>query len=165
MKIIKAKLPLGKTITSTETISFPNEIYNDNHIRHIENTEINLSSTLYESFVRVVVDFKVKVIVACAYTLEDVPLDLHIKDELIFTEDEHDEENFYEPGPTITLDDYILGLILARVPIKVVKKGAKLPEGGDSYRVIDEETLLEERKNRKDERWNVLDQLDLDEEK
>lgn len=163
MKIIKAKLPLGKTITSTEVLSFPHEIYNDNHIRQIEDTEVSLSSTLYESFVRVVVDFKVQVIVACAYTLEDVPLDLHIKDELIFTEDENDEENFYEPGPSIVLDDYILGLILARIPIKVVKKGAKLPKGDESYRVIDEETLNEERKNRKDERWNVLDQLDIDE--
>ena len=163
MKIIKAKLPLGKTITSTEVLSFPHEIYNDNHIRQIEDTEVSLSSTLYESFVRVVVDFKVQVIVACAYTLEDVPLDLHIKDELIFTEDENDEENFYEPGPSIVLDDYILGLILARIPIKVTKKGAKLPKGDESYRVIDEETLSEERKNRKDERWNVLDQLDIDE--
>ena len=165
MKIIKAKLPLGKTINTVEPISFPEEIYTDNHIRHIEDTEINLSSTMYESFVRAVVDFKVKVIVACAYTLEDVPLDLHIHDELIFTEDENDEEDYYEPGPTIVLDDYILGLILARVPIKVVKKGAKLPEGGDSYRVIDEDSLNEERMNRKDERWNVLDQIEFDEDK
>ena len=61
----------------------------------------------------------------------------------------------------IDLDEYILGILLANVPVRIVKKGAKLPGDGNNYRVISEDQYQKEKENSQDSRWSALDDLDL----
>ena len=56
----------------------------------------------------------------------------------------------------------ILALIDSSVPLNVAKPGTKKPDGGEGYRVLSEEELMEERKNAKDPRWSALDDIELD---
>ena len=162
MKLNKQILPLNKPITSEDDIDYSSYDFDPNYIRGIPVCHVELESTQYEDTLRVYAKVKAKVIAVCAYTLEDVELDIKAEDELCFTEDPEDDTSNYEPGVLIDMDDYILALILAQVPAKVVKKGAKLPENGNGYRVLTETELAKERENKTDSRWDALDNLDLD---
>ena len=103
-----------------------------------------------------------KVIGVCAYTLEDVELKLKFKDSLEFSNEVSDDEDiFFEEKPIFSLDPYILGLIVAETPIKIVKKGAKLPQAGDGYRVLSEDEYQLEKRNKSDSRWDKLDEVKL----
>ncbi|MFA6675793.1 MAG: hypothetical protein WCS49_02845, partial [Bacilli bacterium] len=75
--------------------------------------------------------------------------------------DENDESAFYEPDNIFVIDEYILGLILAAVPSKVVNKGEKLPSDGSDYRIISEEDFLKEKKEKRDPRWQKLDSVKI----
>ena len=98
----------------------------------------------------------------CSYTLEDVPLHLKFKDSLEFSNEiEDDEDIFFEPKPIFDVDPYILGLIIASIPTKIIKKGAKLPNSGAGYRVLSEEDYRKEKEKKKDPRWSKLDDIKL----
>ena len=96
-------------------------------------------ATDYESILCIDVEISALVIGVCSYSLEDVEIPLNIKDQLVFTDDETDEDNYYAKDNIIDLDEYILGILLANVPVRIVKKGAKLPGDGNNYRVISED--------------------------
>lgn len=162
MKIIKNALKENKVYQEKEDISFPSNLFNDDHLRNIKKCHVEYTYTLYEDFLDVIVDIDTVVVTTCAYSLEEVDLPLHIHDDLLFSEEENDEDAYYEKGNIIDLDEYIFGLIVANTPLKVIKKGSHLPEDGEGYRVLSEDEFKKERENRKDERWSVLDNLDLE---
>ena len=87
------------------------------------------------------------------------------KDDLEFTDNEEDDGCYLAHGPLIDLDEYILGILLANVPVRIVKKGAKLPGDGQDYRVISEDQYVKEKENSVDHRWDALDNLELPEDK
>lgn len=68
---------------------------------------------------------------------------------------------FYEPGNNIDLDPYIFGLILASVPIRVIKKGAKLPKDRYGVRFLSEDDLEKERQKEKESPFDVLKDLEI----
>ena len=162
MKLNRQVLPLNKPVVSEDDIDYSKYDFDPNYIRGIPTCHVELEATQYEDLLRCYAKIKAKVIAVCAYTLEDVELDINITDELNFTDDPEDESSNYAPENIIDLDGYILALILAQVPPKVVKKGAKLPEDGNGYRVLTEAELAKERENKTDSRWDALDNLDLD---
>ena len=43
----------------------------------------------------------------------------------------------------------------------VTDKNESLPSDGKGYRILSEEEYLEEQKNKKDERWSKLDDVEL----
>lgn len=165
MKLNRQTLPLNKPVDFSEDVDYSSYDFDPNYIRGIPFCHADLVATQYENTLRVTVKIKAKVIGVCAYTLEDVEVPIDIKDELNFTDDENDEACYYAPETVIDLDDYLLALILANVPCKVVKPGAKLPENGDGYRVLTEDELVKERENKSDSRWSALDDLILDDDK
>lgn len=162
MKLNRQTLPINKPILDEGDVDFSNYDFDPNYIRGIPKCHVNLESTQYENTLRVYVTIKAEVIAVCAYTLEDAILPIKVDDELNFTDDPDDEACYYAPETIIDLDDYLLALILAKIPPKVVKKGAKLPENGNGYRVLTEDELAKERENKTDSRWNALDDIDLD---
>lgn len=162
MKLNRQILPLNKTVTLEDDIDFSNYDFDPNYIRGINNCHVVLETTQYENLLRIKASIKCVVTAVCAYTLEDVPLEISYQDELNFTDDESDDSCYYEPDNIFDIDDYILGLILSQVPPKVVKKGAKLPDNGNGYRVMTEDALLKERENKTDSRWDALNDLDLE---
>lgn len=161
MKLNRQTLPMNKSVPFEDDIDYSSYEFDPNYIRGIPECHVEIVATQYEDLLRVTFNIKAKVIAVCAYTLEDVILPIKTKDELNFTEDEEDDTCNYEPNQIIDLDDYVLALILSQVPPKVIKKGAKLPENGNGYRVLSEEELAKERENKTDSRWDALDNLDI----
>lgn len=164
MKINRALLTNGITKEFEETIDFSSVSFDPTHIKNIPNCVVKAKATDYEQILRVEVEINALVIGVCCYTLEDVELKFKINDELCFTDDPEDVDNYYEKGNIIDLDSYILGILLANVPIKIVKKGAKPPKSGDGYRVITEDQYEEEKKNQVDHRFDILDTIDFSDE-
>lgn len=163
MKLNRQTLPMNKPVPSSDDIDFSSYDFDPSYIRGIPYCHVEIVATQYEDILRITFDIKATVIGVCAYTLEDVELPIKVKDELNFTDDKDDDTSNYEPNTLIDLDDYVLALILSCVPSKVVKKGAKLPENGNGYRVLSEEELIKEREGKTDSRWSALDDLDLPE--
>lgn len=111
---------------------------------------------------------KADLVLECAYTLEEVDYKVDFEEELdfCFVEDEYsgeDENLIYIEGNTLDLDLYVLGLIVTEIPMKVVKKGAKLPKGGKGYEVITEDEYYERHKDAVDPRLSALDDFEIDE--
>ena len=145
-----------------DEIDFSNAELDQNHIRKIENTHVKVLAHEYEDLLVMDVNVETDIIGVCSYTLEDVPLHLKFKDSLEFSNEvEDDDDIFYEPKPIFELDPYILGLIIASTPTKIVKKGAKLPSSGSGYRVLSEDEYNSEKKKKVDPRWSKLDDIEL----
>lgn len=161
MIINRALLKNGVPTTFVDTIDFSNDQFDPTHIRKIEDCSVEAIATDYETILRVEVKIKAKVIGVCSYSLEDVELNLKIEDELNFTDDEEDVDNYYEKGNLINLDSYVLGILLANIPVRIVKKGAKLPENGKDYRVISEEDYEQEKSKEVDHRFDILDSIEF----
>ena len=144
-------------------LDFSDKEFDGTHIRRIENCHFKITGNLYDSLFVMNVTIESKVIAISAYTLKDVTLNLKFSDILnISDEVEDDDELFYEKNDIFDIDPYILSLIIAEVPMVVTNKNEKLPEDGKGYRIITEDEYLEEQKNKKDDRWSKLDELDLD---
>ena len=161
MKINRALLTNGVAKSFEEAIDFCHIEFDKSHIRSIQDCNVKAVATDYESILCIDVEISALVIGVCSYSLEDVEIPLKIKDQLVFTDDETDEDNYYAKDNIIDLDEYILGILLANVPVRIVKKGAKLPGDGNDYRVISEDQYQKEKENSQDSRWSALDDLDL----
>jgi uncharacterized metal-binding protein YceD (DUF177 family) len=161
MKINRAVLTNGATKEFEESIDFSRFEFDPTHIKSIPSCVVKARATDYETILRVEVEINALVIGVCCYSLEDVELKFKINDELCFTDDEDDVDNYYEKGNIIELDEYILGILLANVPIKIVKKGAKIPENGKGYRVITEDDYEEEKSKKVDHRFDILDTVEF----
>ena len=159
MKINRALLTNGVSQKIEEEIDFSSFSFDPTHIRSIPSCLVKATVTDYESILRVELDINATVIGVCSYSLEDVELKLNIKDEINFTDDENDEDSYYEKDNIIDLDEYVLGILLANVPVRIVKKGAKLPKNGQGYRVMSEEEYEKEKSETIDPRWEKLDSV------
>lgn len=127
---------------------------------HVD-AEIQGIDDVYEAHVIIDAD----VVLECAYTLEPIDYHLHFSDVITLSDIEtEDEDMMYVPGNEIELDPFVYGLLLVEIPTKIVKKGAKRPLSGEGYRVLSEKEFEQERVSKTDPRFDVLDQLDFDEE-
>ena len=162
MKINRALLTNGIAKSFEEAIDFSQCEFDKNYIRSIPYCNVKAVATDYETILCIAVEIEATVIGVCSYSLEDVELKLKISDELDFGEEE-DDNVYHEDSNIIDLDQYILGILLANVPVRIVKKGAKLPNDGNDYRVIGEDEYYKEKENQHDSRWDALDNLDINE--
>jgi len=159
MLINRNNIPNNKEIELNGEIDFSNYPFDKNYISKILSCKVSIKAKQYEDLLRLKVHVISDVVGVCAYTLEDVPLHLDFNDELDFFE-EDDGENLFEPKPCFAIDEYILALIFAYLPPKIIKSGAKLPSDGDGYRVLSEEDLAKERKENNNP-FSVFDDIEL----
>lgn len=165
MVINRAILPLNKTETFNENIDFSSQKFDDNHVRRIDKCSVKVDATEYGDVLRVQVSGEAEVIASCSYTLEDVPLKVKFKEDFYFSSEEDSSQDcYFEPSVNVDLDPHILALILAEVPHNITKSGASLPKSGEGYRVLSEEEYLEEKKNKKNSAFDILDTIEFDEE-
>ena len=144
-------------------IDFSNLEFDPYHIRKIGLTHVKITGSIYEDLLMLKFHIIADVVGVCAYTLEDVPLHYDFTDSLeISNEIEDDDKIFYEKNPVFDIDPYVLSLLVSEIPAKIVKKGAKLPDDGNGYRVLSEEEYNKEQENKKDTRWSKLDDIELD---
>ena len=143
-------------------IDFSNAQLDQSHIRKINSCHVKVHGREYDDLMILELEIQAEIIGVCSYTLEDVPLKLKFKDSLEFSNEIQDDEDIiYEEKPIFDLDPYIYELIITETPMKIVKKGAKLPESGDGYRVLSEDEYLKEKEEKKDSRWSKLDDVEL----
>ena len=163
MKINRFLFNQDKPVNLEESIDFSNAKTDPLHIKKIENCFVKVTGNEYDELLVLELDIKADVTGVCSYSLEDVPIKLHFREVLNFTdeEEEADEDVLYESKPIFDLDPYILGLIIAEVPLKIVKPGAKIPSSGEGYRVLSEDDYEEEQKNKVDHRWDKLNDIEL----
>ena len=163
MIINRATLPLNKTETFNEEVDFSSQTFDENHVKRINKCSVSVDATEYGDVIRLKVSGEAEVIASCSYTLEDVPMKVKFQDEFYFSsEEDNSQDCYFEPSPNINLDPHILALILAEVPHNITKSGAELPKSGNGYRVLSEEQYLEEKKNKKNSAFDILDTIEFD---
>lgn len=145
----------------SEDIDFSHESLNSSHIRKIGLAKVKVTGKDYDELLVLNISIDADVIGVCAYSLEDVPLRVRINETLSFSYEDEDEDVFHIDEAIFDLNPYILSLIISEVPLKIVKKGAKLPSSGEGYRVLNEDQYNSETKNKKDSRWDKLDDIEL----
>ena len=158
---INRNLFKNKDYKLEETIDFSNVSFSGSHIKKIGLSNVVVTGFDYDDYLILNIKITSEVIGICAYTLEDVPLKIKVDTSLSFTYEEEDEEVIHIDNPIFELNPYILDLIIAEVPLRIIKKGAKLPSSGLGYRVISEDEYNKENENKTDPRWSKLDDIDL----
>lgn len=151
----------NKNYVVEDDIIFGCESFDPSHIKEVKDTHVKVSGQDYEDLLVLTVEVNSTVIGVCSYTLEDVVIPIKIKDTLTFSFDMEDEDVIKIDSPIFDIDPYILSLIVSEVPLKIVKKGAKLPTSGDGYRVLSEDEYNKEQENKVDDRWSKLDDIEL----
>ena len=164
MKLNSATLPANKPETFDEEIDFSSLKLDENHVKKISNCVVKVIATEFGDVLQCSINGEADVIASCSYTLDDVPLHVNFKETLYFSSEVvGSEECYFEPGVEIDLDPHILALILAEVPHNITKSGAKLPNSGEGYRVLSEDDYLNEKKNKKNSAFDILDTIEFDE--
>ena len=156
MKLNRLTLPVGKEVTFHEDIDFSNYQGDPYHVRSIKSCHMDLSVLNYDELIVLSFSLKGEVMTTCAYTLEEIPYQYQIKETVELAGNEDDE--FEIINETIDIDQILITLIVSNVPMKVIKKGAKLPSNGEGYRVLSEEEALQEKKASP---FDALDDLEL----
>ena len=164
MIIYPDQYEVNKKYHISDDVDFSNEKLDGVLIRKINSCHAEIDIENFSYLLRVVINIKADVILPCSYTLEDVPYVVKGEEEFNFTFEEENasEDLIYIPSGGIELNEYIYSLLIALVPPKVVKKGAKLSQEGKNYRVLTEEEYLKEKAAKKDSRWSKLDDIDFD---
>ena len=166
MKVNRLLLKPNQPEVIEEDIDFSNNLIDENHVKRITSCHVKLNLTEFEDVLECDMEVNADVIASCAYTLEDVPLKVKVKEKLYFSSDEMDKDSdeiIYEPGNEIVMDDYVFSYIIASVPHNVHKKGAKLPENGNGYRVLSEDDYIKEKASKKKASpFDALDDIDID---
>ena len=162
MNLNRKLLPLGKPVEFEEELSFLDNNFDVFQIRNIPHVKAKITATEYGETLRIKFFVKADVTAVSSYTLKDVPLKVTVNEELSFTNEDIEDDNIiYEPNDIIDLNEYILSLILSKVPIKVVGKDEKIPDGGEGYRVISQDDYEKEKEKQTDPRWAALDDLEF----
>ena len=156
MKLNRLTLPVGKEVVFHEDIDFSAYQGDPYHVRSIKSCHMDLSVLNYDELVVLSFSLKGEVMTTCAYTLEEIPYQYNIKESVELAGNENDE--FEIINETIDIDEILITLIVSNVPMKVVKKGAKLPSNGDGYQVMSEE---EANSKKKASPFDALDDLEL----
>ena len=165
MKIDVRNYEINKHYHLEDEIDFSNHTFSSTYrIRKILSCRIKIDLVAFEDILEMKVEIKGEVVGACSYTDEDVNVKYHAKEDMTFSSDESRGADYYEPHPIFELDPYILALIDSSVPLSIHKKGAKMPESGNGYEVLSEEEYLARKKEDKGPSpFDVLDQIEFDE--
>ncbi len=163
--IHKDEFEVGKKYHLSEEFDFSKEEIDPLFIRKIKDCHAEIDIENFSSILRVRINILANVVLPCAYTLEDVDYVLKGNEEFDFVDQEElaDNESLFYEADDICLDDYVFSLLVALVPLRVYKKGAKLPPSGKGYRVMTEKEYYEEKAKKPDSRWDKLDELEFDE--
>ena len=156
MKLNRLTLPVGKEVNFHEDIDFSNYQGDPYHVRSIKSCHMDLSVLNYDELIVLSFNLKGEVMTTCAYTLEEIPYQYQIKETVELAGNDDDE--FEIINETIDIDQILITLIVSNIPMKVIKKGAKLPSNGEGYRVLSEEEALKEKKASP---FDALDDLEL----
>ncbi|HBF67742.1 MAG TPA: hypothetical protein DDW20_00255 [Firmicutes bacterium] len=123
-----------------------------------------IHTSSYEDFVDVFLEIKADVILKSVYSLNDFPETITAKEEYHFgsSYDDDDTDMININSNIINMDEYVLNLLSASIPVSPKIKGEKLPSSGEGYVVMSEEEYDKSRDEKYDSRFDKLKDLDLD---
>jgi len=164
MIIYRDEYEVNKKYHISQDVDFSSVPLDGVLIRKINSCHVEVDIENFDYLLRVVINIKADTILPCSYTLEDVPYVIKGQEEFDFTfEAENESEDLiYIKGDSFELNEYVYSLLIALVPPKVIKKGAKLSQEGKNYRVLSEDEYLKEKAAKKDSRWSKLDDIEID---
>lgn len=148
-------------IEINEAFVFDQELIKDNP-RCTEIRDIFVVGQLYYDHhsSKAVVDLSLGgvMIVPCAITLRPVELEVEIQfaEMFSFNPVEADEEGIYIDGEALDLSPYIVGSILADVPLKAVHPDIKEYPKGEGWEVLTEEDYIKQKSQEIDPRLAKL---------
>lgn len=158
MKFFKSQINNKDIKTLEEDITFKN-------VRKplLDLKNVHVKATLFNenNIINVSLEIKATAIVECAYTLEPTPYPLSFTDSIDISEDENNIDTYCIKENLVNLDPIILDLIIGEIPIRVIKKGAKLKKSGEGYRVLSEDELNKEKEEVTSSPFDKLKDLDL----
>lgn len=158
MKIIVSEIKQGNApLIIEDEIIFDKKDYEQVFsLRKIEKVKVKAECANYGELINIDVHVEANLVLQCAYTLQDVDYFLKIEDTLEFSNEPLDEEIFEITGNEINLDKFILELIIANIPLRVIKKGAKLPKV-KGVQVLSQDEFEAQNKDKLDPRLSALD--------
>jgi uncharacterized protein len=164
MNILRNKLIKGRTLTIEEDLTFPIEQYAATLVKEIKNCHVIANINAYDDdIIEVHFDVKTLLVVEDAYTLKPLEYKQSFEDELTFiSANDGVTEGILAPHNQIDLDKYVLQGIIADLPLRIVKKGSKLPQSGKNYRVLTEDEFVKEKKSSGDPRLSALDNVSFE---
>ena len=159
------KLINGHSLELKEDITFDSEYFVlTRPLLKINSCKVLAKIHQYDDFINVHLKVNANVILECSYSLQAFESNVSGEEELNFStyESEEDEDFIIYKGNKIELDEYIFDLVSASVPLSPKAPGATLPKSGKGYRVISEDSLVEEEANKGNSKFDKLLDLDLD---
>ena len=158
MKVLISDIKKEKTpLILKEEIEYALEQYS--HVfslNKIKKVDVEAKCSNYGDIIEIAFKIKANLVLQCSYTLEDVDYFMDTEEVLEFSFEPMNEEIIVLEGNEINLDEHVLSIIIGNIPLRVIKKGAKLPNV-DGVRVLTEDELEEEKKNSLDPRLAALD--------
>lgn len=125
-------------------------------LKKINQVNVEAKCSNYGEIIEIEFHILANLTLLCSYSLEDVEYKMNVKETLEFSFEPLNEEIIEIKENVLNLDEHILGIIIANIPLRVIKKGAKLPSV-EGVRVISEEEYEEEKQNTLDPRLSALD--------
>lgn len=157
MRIVWHELKPGKPLVLKETLTFPKESYEQVfNLRNLKEVLATVKAENFGQFIQLTAHVVAKTELVCSYTLESVNQDVEGEEVRVFSDELEGED--VEPIPNgneMELDDWMLQVVIAHVPMKVIKPGAKLPEF-DGVEVLSEEEFLQREAEKEDPRFAKL---------
>lgn len=163
MKIDVSKLSSLKENVFKETLVFDNEKFKCHFpLLGIKKVDVELKVHRYEDFIDINIKMNAKVVLSCSYTLKPFDYAVHASDEMHFGSGEDDEDLIPYVGNFIDMDQYIFDLLSASIPLAPKAPGAKLPQSGKHYRILNEDELLRDKKETGNSKFDCLKDLDFE---
>lgn len=158
MKFNKSAISPREMKVLEETISFKDV---RKPLLELKNIKVKASIFADNKLINVALEIKGNAKVECAYTLEPVDYPLDFTESIDISEDENNLDAYFVKENTVILDPIILDLIVGEIPTRVIKKGAKLKQEGEGYRVLSEDDLKKDKEDEYNPAFDKLKDLDL----
>lgn len=157
MKIRLSELKANKLVEIEEQLKFDKESYK--HVftlKEITSAKVKAVAKDFGDIVEVSINILADCILVCSYSLEDVNYTIKTDDIIEFSKTTESDDLILIDGNEIELYEFVLSIIIASVPVRVKKRGAKMLDV-EGVKVIKEDEFKKEQKENLDPRLNALD--------
>lgn len=153
-----------KPLIIEEVINVPEDFKINFPLSKINNFKAKCTVISYEDFIDVFAEIEVDVILKSVYSLKEFSYVIKAKDEYHFSSyaDDEDSDLIEVKSNIINMDEYLLNLMSASIPVAPKIKGEKLPKSGVGYEIISEDEYNSNKETSYDSRFDKLKDIDFD---
>ncbi len=158
MKVIISDLKRASApIIMKDEINYsPQEYAQVFSLNKIKKVNVEAKCSNFGEIIEIHLKIDAQLVLKCSYSLEDVNYRMKTEEILNFSFSPINDEIVQIDGNEINLDDSVLAIIIANIPLRIKKKGAK-PVEVEGVRVLSEDEYEKEKNNTPDARFSALD--------